>query len=76
MQTRSYPDSSKIEISLDYDSLQNEQTIELPLQTFPEDIVIVAIGLNFVSGRLSESIGYDKKWLPGKIIGAIWKNGV
>jgi len=75
VQTRAYLAQSEKKILMDFGSIYKEQTIELPLKTFPKDIVVVAIGVKFVlRDGFSELISFDKSWLPGKIIGAMWKN--
>jgi hypothetical protein len=75
VQTRAYLPLSEKKILLDYKTTYNEQTVELPLPTFPKDIVIVAIGLNFiVRTSFSEYIVFDKEWVPGKIVGVKFRS--
>lgn len=74
-QTGSFTNHAKKEIVMDYTPAYEEQHVELLLNTYPKDILIVAIGLNFfLRDGYSENPSFDKNWLPGKIIASAFKN--
>jgi hypothetical protein len=54
-------------IEIDYTKASiPEQQIELPQETIPDDIVLLAIGLTY----FKSSVIKDKKWVPAGIVGA------
>lgn len=61
--------SHTIELNYREDSFPAQQII-LPLQTLPNDIVLVAIGINFLRNDYRKEIyEADKKWVNGKVVG-------
>jgi hypothetical protein len=65
--------SATIELDYNKESIAEQET-EIPFDTIPSDIVLVAMRLTYFTGSEKYSTEvYDKKWMPAAVVGAFYR---